>query len=350
MDKGSNSVGRRGDPRMHRAVAARRANPSMSLLEALIVGGFKFSNGTDGRGKSDRNVYDSDNVLLCQRKNQLSRRLRLARRRSYEAKANVESFTRVNQSNEDFSKSAVSALERNPATKRGYDVAQSIDEQLAAASRLRASSDVNLETNSSLYLSTPPQVSLSALLQLQHQRALGQTAQTNLGTPSFFPHHQLGLNEPFLPNQIPPNLGLNGTNQSGNRSNIQNTTQNNLDQYLSKLAASSMGLGAQSILFPQQNIQTSPSQFLYQSILQNTHSNTDAESSAFITHKGDKNKQNVGSLHTQTASQLERAVEFFELERNALISRCLLLAGFGKHEVKSEKLLRDFEDMLKKKR
>lgn len=65
---------------MHRAVAARMEDPSLSLLEALIAGGFSFPQGTERSGVSDRNVYDSDNVLLCQRKNQLSRRLRLAKK------------------------------------------------------------------------------------------------------------------------------------------------------------------------------------------------------------------------------------------------------------------------------
>lgn len=74
------NLGRRGDARMHRAVAARLEDPSLSLLEALIAGGFSFPQGTDRTGVSDRNVYDSDNVLLCQRKNQLSRRLRLAKK------------------------------------------------------------------------------------------------------------------------------------------------------------------------------------------------------------------------------------------------------------------------------
>jgi hypothetical protein len=73
--------GRHGDPRMHRAVAARLLNPELSLLEALLEGGFTFPEGTEGSGKSDRNIFDADGVLLCQRKNQLSRRLRLAKKR-----------------------------------------------------------------------------------------------------------------------------------------------------------------------------------------------------------------------------------------------------------------------------
>lgn len=71
--------GRRGDPRMHRAVAARLANPELSLFEALIAGGFKFPD-LKSKGRNG-GIYDSDNVLLSQRKNQLSRRLRLLARK-----------------------------------------------------------------------------------------------------------------------------------------------------------------------------------------------------------------------------------------------------------------------------
>lgn len=69
--------GRKGDPRMHRAVSIRLANPDISLLAALRAGGFVFPDGKDG--ELEGTVTDSDDVLLCQRKNQLSRRLRLAR-------------------------------------------------------------------------------------------------------------------------------------------------------------------------------------------------------------------------------------------------------------------------------
>ena len=78
--------GRRGDPRMHRAVAARLANPDLTLFQALIEGGFKFPSlkmdaTTNNKKTFNNSIYDSDNVLLSQRKNQLSRRLRLLLRK-----------------------------------------------------------------------------------------------------------------------------------------------------------------------------------------------------------------------------------------------------------------------------
>lgn len=68
------TTGTRGDPRMHQAVAARLANPEISLFEALINGGFLFDS-------DDATHVDEENVTLGQRKNQLSRRLRLSRQK-----------------------------------------------------------------------------------------------------------------------------------------------------------------------------------------------------------------------------------------------------------------------------
>lgn len=87
----TSNKGRHGDARMHRAVAARLMNPELSLLEALLQGGFAFPEGAECTGKSDRSILDTDGVLLCQRKNQLSRRLRLAKKRQL--------ITRVDRTN-----------------------------------------------------------------------------------------------------------------------------------------------------------------------------------------------------------------------------------------------------------
>lgn len=68
MSNDGPKLGRRGDPRMHRAVAARLENPKLTLTEALKIGGFDVSRNEDAHG-----------VTVSQRKNQLSRRLRLVR-------------------------------------------------------------------------------------------------------------------------------------------------------------------------------------------------------------------------------------------------------------------------------
>ncbi|GFH61722.1 predicted protein [Chaetoceros tenuissimus] len=83
--------GRRGDPRMHKSVEARLADPSISLLGALLKGGFKFpgysndettlnsQESTSKDGVSEREIYDEDGIQMSQRKNQLGRRLRSLR-------------------------------------------------------------------------------------------------------------------------------------------------------------------------------------------------------------------------------------------------------------------------------
>lgn len=76
LNSGPNTskTGRKGDPRMHRAVGARLANPKISLFDALQIGGFHYDNDDDA------NAVDSEQITLAQRKNQLSRRIRLAQK------------------------------------------------------------------------------------------------------------------------------------------------------------------------------------------------------------------------------------------------------------------------------
>ena len=58
---------------MNRAVAAKLKNPHISLFDALDIGGFTYPRNVDAA------TMDNDRVTLGQRKNQLNRRLRLAR-------------------------------------------------------------------------------------------------------------------------------------------------------------------------------------------------------------------------------------------------------------------------------
>lgn len=66
--------GRKGDPRMHVAVKAKLADPHVSLFYALKAGGFNYLNDIDPQ------AVDEEGVTLAQRKNQLSRRLRMAQK------------------------------------------------------------------------------------------------------------------------------------------------------------------------------------------------------------------------------------------------------------------------------
>lgn len=72
--------GRKSDPRMDRAVEAKLADSSMSLLDALRAGGFDIPTADDNSSTPQYLVVDGDNVKITQRKNQLLRRLRTAKK------------------------------------------------------------------------------------------------------------------------------------------------------------------------------------------------------------------------------------------------------------------------------
>lgn len=71
--------GRKSDPRMDRAVEAKLADPSMSLLDALRAGGFEIPS-SNSSSAPQYVVVDGDNVKITQRKNQLLRRLRTVKK------------------------------------------------------------------------------------------------------------------------------------------------------------------------------------------------------------------------------------------------------------------------------
>jgi len=78
--KGRKKAGRGGDERMNLAFQLKKQNPDMSLLDALLAGGFIFPN-LHVPGVKMSEVKDTDDILLSQRKNQLNRRLREDRNR-----------------------------------------------------------------------------------------------------------------------------------------------------------------------------------------------------------------------------------------------------------------------------
>ena len=72
--------GRNGDIRMSKAVKARHQDSNISLLSALLAGGFVFPD-MHKPGVKLAQVKDLDGVTVYQRKNQLNRRLREERNR-----------------------------------------------------------------------------------------------------------------------------------------------------------------------------------------------------------------------------------------------------------------------------
>ena len=80
--------GRLGDPRMHKAVNAKLGDPNMSLVSALLIGGFVFPD-LNRHGVELSSVKDIDGVTFRQRRNQLLRRLRFAREKEKKSKCST---------------------------------------------------------------------------------------------------------------------------------------------------------------------------------------------------------------------------------------------------------------------
>jgi hypothetical protein len=126
---------RRGDdPRMTRAVAARLANPEVSLHQALLMGGFKFSKNImhdtisapfTYRNSSIKNnmknreggIYDCDNILLSQRKKQLRKRLHLI------AVYNKNKKDKTTERKEGFHSSTYCNIRKENSTAAGHHAA-----------------------------------------------------------------------------------------------------------------------------------------------------------------------------------------------------------------------------------
>ncbi|KAL3913378.1 MAG: hypothetical protein SGILL_006514, partial [Bacillariaceae sp.] len=111
----SSKLGRKGDPRMHKAVATRLENPSLSLYEALCIGGFEYADNDDA------SQMDSEKVTLGQRKNQLSRRLRLAKKQSNDNTQHTDYATSAGAAGQNRSAFGARALQM----KRDGDLLES---------------------------------------------------------------------------------------------------------------------------------------------------------------------------------------------------------------------------------
>jgi len=398
---GNSNLGRRGDPRMHKAVAARLASPEMSLLDALIAGGFEFPDGTEGAGKSDRNVYDSENVLLCQRKNQLSRRLRLAR------KGAITRFSDPSMAAPKLDYRPAIGNERNmfngnvpnllnapfwqpnslPMMNGGMGMgtsrlgignghvssrAQGLMQMVLNQSNRQTShseSDL-LEARAALFanngamhlkyknngLSSPERKKMRQEQEIQNLYMPDQ-----LGVPNFY---QQGYNAGQMPsangliagqmqnlqfrNQFNPSLFQNNVTAADLALHAANKEQNGIDRYYLDLAAASMGMGKdkiQSMLA--NNNGTSSTSAINPPNKFGPHEAVETPSPAVLQLGNGGTKSEFGSRAQET--QIDIAIKFYKTERALLVQRCLLMAGFDQSEVSDDGVLCDlFEERLGK--
>ena len=367
---GNPNLGRRGDPRMHKAVAARLACPEMSLLDALLAGGFEFPNGTEGVGKSDRNIYDSENVLLCQRKNQLSRRLRLARKQA-NTRFSDPSISAQNMENRRnggnhniYNRNAPNLLgapfrQANSLPLMGWagigkprlghvhvsPRTQGIMQMILNQSNrqahqteielLRARLDI-LARNGAMNLkykngiSSPERKKLRQEQELQNLYMSGTT--DSLSMPNFYQH---GLH----PGQFPSSTNiLAGQMQNLKFRNQFHPTllQNNVsaadlafhtankDRYYLDLAAS-MGMGKDKIQSVLSNSTVAPSAI--SSNVKFYREDVDATSPTAHPLPRNENESKTGFASRAQESQIDAAIKLYETERNLYFQRCLLMAG-----------------------
>jgi hypothetical protein len=106
------------------AVSARLANPEMSLYDALIAGGFHYAS------PDDSTAADHEGVTLGQRKNQLSRRLRMARRQGPDGI--METLTDANSSTDGVNVNATGSA-AGLSTNAQHDLHQLMQQQRAAS-------------------------------------------------------------------------------------------------------------------------------------------------------------------------------------------------------------------------
>jgi len=388
---GSSNLGRRGDPRMHKAVAARLASPEMSLLDALIAGGFEFPDGTEGAGKSDRNVYDSENVLLCQRKNQLSRRLRLARkgatsRFSDPSMSQRNSDNRPTGNDRYICNGNVPNLMNAPfwpgnslpmlgapsigGSRLGHghvsSRAQGLMQMVLNQSNRQSHSENDLiEARAALLpmhlkynnngISSPERKKLRQEQELQNLYMPEQ-----LSVPNFYQH---GLHAGQLPssnglmagqmqnlqfrNQFHPSLLQNNVTAADLAMHAANKEQNGIDRYYLDLAAASMGMGKEKMQSMLSNNNGTSTGAIHPSSKYPSHEGVKTPSPTAHQLGNNGTKSEFGSRAQE--SQIDIAIKIYKTERALLVQRCLLAAGFDQSEVCDDGVLCDlFEERLGK--
>ena len=377
----SQSLGRRGDPRMHRAVIARLHNPDMSLLDALLTGGFEFPN-LDSPGKSDRNIIDKDNVLLCQRKNQLSRRLRLARKRqatnnnrvSEVLKKDFESENKLQKDSSkvltqmpltsSFNSSVIPSISANlnnnmnaPTSKQSFmqmlfSHPQSVGQrkkQLEStlmsngnnSDQQQNSFTPNLDLISDVMKNLSSKQSLSSYL---HSSGLGASSSV-APTQALFGEHQIlqGFNLPTSLGLSPATTDFSFTRPQEKQrhdfvgSNFHGTAPTNFERQL-EITSTSLGI-------PQEQL----SAILYAS----SNGNNNMNRPFFYEEKfsPDFNNSNLSANlpSLDYESKLKLALSIYDEELPLLMKKCLLLVGFDlSFPEDTKKTLDDFMTLVRK--
>lgn len=316
-------LGRKGDPRMHKALRARLDNPKISLLDALTQGGFEFE-------WKDGISYDKDNVQLGQRKNQLSRRLRL-HRQNHKSKdpplpLKEESATTTTSNSYNAISDGKSPPQSSPgstSSKRKRDDGNNTLPSTTGSPSPPKSINSGATNELTAVTSTIPNL-------LQHQSQSGQgfhqpQSQSLLkqdqvgGTPGEllqYNDQHLLLSSYFSNNASSSSAmgtagtgttGLGGTSNPSN--NTSSISKGDFYQYQESLNGNTGGLT----------------------------SNTSGSMPGILTMNNDMNSSSqstiTGSIHQdEKLEKLHQALNLFRFDSSALMKRCMLTAGFSHQE------------------
>ena len=305
-------LGRKGDPRMHKALKARLDDPKISLLDALIVGGFEFQwkNGIS---------YDKDNVQLGQRKNQLSRRLRLHRQNHKKeapvVNANVAAIKeeRPNSGNGKgygMENKTHGLSPGSNATKRKREVSDETISMMGNSSPQKniTSSDLTAVT------STIPNLLLNASqtgAQGFHQTQPILKQDQTQGTPG----ELLQYNDQHLL------LSSYFSNTVGSSSALGNTGSTN---------TSALGVNSNSATNATNSL-TKGDFYQYQDSL-NVNPTTSSTTSSTFPSTTSSSQSTFANTTNERLEKLHQALNLYRFDSSALMKRCMLTAGFSHHE------------------
>ena len=299
-------LGRKGDPRMHRALKARLDDPKISLLDALLLGGFEFQwkNGVS---------YDTDNVQLGQRKNQLSRRLRLHRQNSKIPCLQVKnglvsvkpSSKKVDNEVSDASKSPQPSLEPSKTKEDdGSNTTPTITGRSSPQNNVANDMNTSIPSMPSLLQHTPQ----------QHQSLLNQ--EKVRGNPEQL--LQYNDEHSLLSSYFSNTMNSSSAMGSGTLSNVAVGTSNNANNS-SSISKSDFYQHMNSL---DGNTGSGSMHTMNNTLSSNINSSI---RSTFTTPTSNVSR-------SEKLEKLHQALNLYRFDSSALMKRCMLSAGFSHQE------------------
>lgn len=338
------------------SVAARLENPELSLFEALRIGGFDYA------ADEDASIMDSEKVTLGQRKNQLSRRLRLARKQAESGDLGAGSGGMHNNSNnlhgvEDGSLAGLAAHMGG----------------LGGAAALNAKVKMQQQQQQNGVMSSAAQRQLEKLMQHSQQAKLTSGVKRNAHLAELGPDAEMHLNDEesnlmdennprrmakfhpqfqqlFVPRAASVRNSFTGSSQLSSHlsSQLTGTPQlGPLSAPMTPLAAppstsfaaaaaaanpglfsSGAGLLGQQALSQRRQTGNLPSGVAIASLSSTAQSVGLSLEQLAVALSSSSNLVKVLSNNSGSEQQQELALRLFRNESRALYQRCMLLAGF----------------------